>query len=228
MKVSTDACILGALAATQAVQLPIGARFLDIGTGTGLLSLFLAQQHPAKIDAVEVDEAAAAQAQTNFDTTTWTERLKLHTSSIQAFTASATQCYDLVICNPPFFENDLPSIKSNAQVARHSTQLSLKELLYCITQLLKPNGFCYLLLPIKRQTELEKLLAVHQLKSAAIAIQYDSGKAAKLAVFVISQSQPEPSQASVIIKTESGNYTAEFKSLLAPFYLPTLFETVNQ
>ena len=143
MKVCTDACLLGAFAANR---LPLTVhRLLDIGTGTGLLSLMLAQRNlNAVIDAVEIDEAAAEQAKENFNNSPWKERLNVHNEPIQKFAKSINKKYDVIICNPPFFENDLKSNDNQRNLALHSAALSLEELISIVGFLLEKNWKLFL------------------------------------------------------------------------------------
>ncbi|HAA17064.1 MAG TPA: methyltransferase [Cytophagales bacterium] len=142
MKVTTDACVFGALAEAIAPQ-----RILDIGTGTGLLSLMLAQRYHAPIDAVELDEAAAQQASQNFRLSPWSSNLHLHQGAIQEFTPSTS--YDLIVTNPPFFGNQLPSQNPEKRNAWHQTTLGSRELAEAISRLLSKEGKGWVLLPPK-------------------------------------------------------------------------------
>ncbi|MEM8894752.1 MAG: methyltransferase [Bacteroidota bacterium] len=120
MKVTTEGCILGAWARFNQPK-----RILDIGTGTGLLSLMLAQRYPTGIiDAVELDEKAAQQAKQNFRKSPWSSKLTAHHCCIKDFEAVNGRCYDLIICNPPFFKNDLKSTNSQKAKAIHNDNLS--------------------------------------------------------------------------------------------------------
>ncbi|MGN6568280.1 MAG: tRNA1(Val) (adenine(37)-N6)-methyltransferase, partial [Flavipsychrobacter sp.] len=124
MKVSTDACIQGAWT-------PIHdhvRHVLDIGTGTGLLSLMLAQRDPRMhIDAVELDEQAATQAKENIVSSPFSERIDIIHGDAKEY--QANQQYDLIICNPPFFQNSLLGDNSKRNTARHTLSFSYEDLL---------------------------------------------------------------------------------------------------
>src|SRR5689334_11682345 len=125
MKVCTDACLFGAWTASAITneQLPAGL-ILDIGAGTGLLSLMLGQQlNNSIIHAIEIDAVAAQQAGDNFAASSWSEQLHVYNTAIQSF--SPAQQYDFIITNPPFFQNDLASPNAQRNLALHSHQLSL-------------------------------------------------------------------------------------------------------
>lgn len=141
MKVCTDACIQGAF---TAAHLPGVPRLLDIGTGTGLLSLMLAQQSAAAIDAIELDEQAALQAAHNFSISPWRDRLKVIQQDVREF---SSERYPFVITNPPFYENDLKSNNDKRNAAMHAVSLSYEALLDAISRLLASDGSFSVLLP---------------------------------------------------------------------------------
>jgi len=141
MKVCTDACVFGAWAEVAGAN-----RILDIGTGTGLLSLMAAQRNPeARIDGVEIDADACEQTRQNFEASPFHERLKVYHSSIQDFTPDFS--YDAIICNPPFFQNDLKSPDPKVNKAHHAATLNLQELFASVDRLLSAEGQFHLLLP---------------------------------------------------------------------------------
>ncbi|HMI78726.1 MAG TPA: methyltransferase, partial [Ferruginibacter sp.] len=146
MKVCTDACLFGSLIANGQL---LPAHCLDIGTGTGLLSLMYAQKDPlAIIDAVEIDEAVAGQAKENFAASPWAGRLNIFNTDILAL--HPPEKYDLIFSNPPFFEDDLRSPDEFKNSAKHDTTLDLKQLLQVVDTNLTNEGSFAVLLPYHR------------------------------------------------------------------------------
>lgn len=161
MKVTTDACLFGAWVAKKMSEKNWkGKKLLDIGTGSGLLSLMIAQQNNLCIDAVEIDALAAEQASGNFSSSPFGNNLKIIHSDILDF---KQKDYDCIVSNPPFYEAELTSPKQEKNVAHHSRQLKWKELISIINQKLTHDGTFFLLLPFKRKKEMEILLETHQL-----------------------------------------------------------------
>lgn len=147
MKVSTDACIQGAWAAAEFAKIKKPeARVLDIGTGTGLLTLMMAQAlRDAQFDAIEINKDAYEQAVYNFEISDWKRNLNAIHTSLSDFTASSGNIakYDFIICNPPFFQNHLESQSKARNDARHSQSLSKEALANAVVELLKEEGiFC--------------------------------------------------------------------------------------
>jgi len=144
MKIGTDSVLLGCLAEVEHAQ-----KILDIGTGTGLLALMCAQRSDAVIDAVEIDEQAATEAWVNFTASKWNNRLNLHHQSLQNYTQTCTQLYDVIISNPPYFvKNSNFSIEDEQRSkARHDADLPLNVLAQHVVTLLKDKGSFWLILP---------------------------------------------------------------------------------
>jgi len=142
MKVGTDGALLGAWAdVRQATQI------LDIGTGTGLIALMLAQRasESITIDAVEIDDAAYADAQENIAASPWHDRVHLHHTAIQNFNPSTK--FDLIVTNPPYFQKSYKPLTAQRETARHTEQLTFDEVLNITEKLLAPNGKLNLILP---------------------------------------------------------------------------------
>jgi tRNA1Val (adenine37-N6)-methyltransferase len=143
MKVNTDGVLLGAWAAiNQAVSA------LDVGTGTGVIALMLAQRNPhIRIDAVEKDKASAQQALENIRHSHWPHRITVFQESFQRFARQCTAQYDLIISNPPYFVNALPSPFETRTRARHTEELTHEELIFYTQKLLTPHGALCVILP---------------------------------------------------------------------------------
>ena len=142
MKVTLDACVLGAMADVEESQ-----RILDIGAGTGLLSLMTAQRSSARIDAVEIDQQAALQAQENFSNSPWAERLNVIHAPVQELPVTS-EGYDTIITNPPFFENELKAPETRRNQARHTDTLYFEDLVTSIQKHLSDKGRAWVLLPV--------------------------------------------------------------------------------
>lgn len=142
MKVCTDAVLFGAMAPVNR-----GDQVLDIGAGTGVLSLMAAQLGAAHVTAVELTPQSYEEARINFNNSPWADHLNVVHQDIQGFAGSASCQYDLIICNPPFFENHSKTANSLRKVARHNDQLPFGDLIKSADRLLSDQGLFYLLLP---------------------------------------------------------------------------------
>lgn len=141
MKVCTDSCLFGAL-----IEAPNAKRALDIGTGTGLLSLMVAQRYPAlNIDAVEIDAGAVQDATENVMGSPFSSRIKVYHQDIKDFVPK--EKYEVIFCNPPFYENRLSSPDPKKNLAHHASLLKWKEVSECAKNLLTEDGKLWLLLP---------------------------------------------------------------------------------
>ena len=221
MKVCTDACLFGALVANcnPDSYRESTANCLDIGTGTGLLSLMLAQKNSSvKIDAVEIDALAAEQAKENVAASPWADRINIFNEDILSFDPGKQ--YDCIISNPPFFEDDLQSPDDSKNKAKHNTSLSLIQLIQVIDKHLAADGFFAVLLPYHRVeyfiTEATK--AGFHLYKQILAKQTMKHKFFRGILF-FSRKEKEFENREIIIKDTNQNYTAEFSALLKDYYL---------
>ena len=215
LKVCTDACLFGAWVAAH-VKEDAPSSILDIGTGTGLLSLLLAQKLPAaQIDAVEIDAAAAAQASSNALATGW--NIKVHNTAIENFSGAR---YQHIISNPPFFSNDLKSDDALRNAAMHSTTLTLASLFTCVVNLLENGGSFSVLIPYARATELEKLAAQFGLTIFKKAIVHQTNTHEPFrAMYILSNTSTSPTEVEQIIIKENEQYSAGFTAYLKDYYL---------
>jgi len=217
MKVSLDACVFGALCETDKAK-----RILDIGTGTGLLSLMMAQRSHAHIDAIELDEQAAQQAIQNIESSPFSKQVRVHTANIKQF--KGAKKYDLVVCNPPFFSDHLKGPNTQRNQARHNDGLSFMELNGSIIEHLHENGRAWILLPC---SEFENFMA----NARQLGLQLDqkwllSSRPQKVPHRVIfslahtsSQISMEPANTLCVHSEHGPEYTQAFKSLLKHYYL---------
>lgn len=218
MKVCTDACLFGAwIANLIKVENYKIDNALDVGTGTGLLALMLAQKLNANIDAVEIDEDAAVQANENFERSKYKERLRLIQGDIKDLTVA--DAYDLIISNPPFFENDLKSHKQNRNLALHSEALGFDELLSAAKKALRSNGFFAVLLPYSRAKEFIELAEEQQLFLQMETLVKQTEKHSYFrSMFLFSDTRSTIKRSEVIIKVEN-NYSEDFNNFLKDYYL---------
>jgi len=142
MKVGTDGVLLGAWTDCENAT-----SVLDIGTGTALISLMIAQRSTANIDAVEIDDEACRQATENIGKSPWKDRVEVFNQSFQDFTKSTEKKYDLIVSNPPYFQNSLFTPDKKRTNARHNSNLKLEDLIQGSVKLLSENGALSIILP---------------------------------------------------------------------------------
>jgi len=216
MKITTDACIQGAWTPFSAGV----TRVLDIGAGTGILSLMLAQRKPdIVIDAVEFDHEAAMQAVENVRASAWNERINILEGDIRNYIAPAR--YDLIISNPPFFNNSLLSGKANKNLARHTLSLSYSDLLQAIDNNLNQGGYASIMLPYTEYLKWKDGLDENNwYESGRLFIRHREEAVIKRVVTLFGKTwNPEIKEDTLIIKGNENLYTPEFTDLLSPFYL---------
>ena len=215
MKVCTDSCLFGAWIKIDDKVKSI----LDIGTGTGLLSLMLAQRFAADIHAVEIDENAHEQATQNIKSSPWHERISLEHGDIRNLPVSRK--YDLIVCNPPFYQNDMHSFQQEEKIAKHSLHLSFSDLITAINDHLKKDAEFAILLPYSRKEEFEKvahLHGYHPTQTISIRQTPDHNFFRFAGVFKRNSSK-ECIHEEMTIKDENGDYSHHAIQLLKPYYL---------
>jgi tRNA1Val (adenine37-N6)-methyltransferase len=216
MKVCTDACILGAWFANK---VPANSKILDIGSGSGLLMMMLAQKNDSEIHGIEIDLPSFNQLKENIDHSKWKDKLTAFSSDVRTFLFPGQ--YDFIISNPPFFENDLQSEQDNLNIAKHSKSLTLEELVQVIERNLTRDGSFGVLLPYHRLdyfTDLcnrngfwlsEQLLvkqsAAHNYFRAILHFRRQAGSFSP--------------RHELVIQDEKNKYTPEFVELLKDYYL---------
>ncbi|WP_340112239.1 tRNA1(Val) (adenine(37)-N6)-methyltransferase [Maribellus mangrovi] len=154
MKVGVDGVLLGAWTDVQNCS-----RILDVGTGTGLIALMLAQRSNAQITAVEIEKNAADEAAENISVSPWKERVEVRNSSFQEFAASTDEKFDLIVSNPPFFSKSLPASNTERSLARHNHALSFTDLIQLSSKLLSTEGRISVVLPVNAFGEISEIAA---------------------------------------------------------------------
>ncbi|WP_166837319.1 tRNA1(Val) (adenine(37)-N6)-methyltransferase [Rheinheimera pleomorphica] len=216
MKVGTDGLLLGAFA-----PLPEpGGAILDIGAGSGLISLMLAQRSLAAnaIDAIELDSAAAAQAMLNVANSPWPTAIQLIKGDI--LTYHSAKRYRLIVSNPPFFQQSLlPKDKKRSQ-ARHTDSLPLAALLTKAGELLHAEGIFSLILPLaEAEAMLQQALAQGWYLARRCEVRSKANKPVQRLLLSLSKQRQKAANSSLIIHQADGGYSAEYKALLQDFYL---------
>ncbi|MBL3658112.1 tRNA1(Val) (adenine(37)-N6)-methyltransferase [Fulvivirga sediminis] len=218
MKVGTDGVLLGAWATVDAPE-----KVLDIGTGTGLIALMIAQRcNQCKIEAIDVSEAAAAEASMNFQVSPWSDRLSSKTISIQELSNKKERhYYDLIISNPPYFEQGGTKAQSEGrQQARHNHTLSQEELLNSVNHLLTPQGKFSVILPYQ-----EGLSLIEKSNDFELFINRKTGffskerKPQERWLLEFSKVKKAPIEDSLIHYTPSNEWTTPYKLLTKDFYI---------
>ena len=222
MKVTTDGCLFGAWVAEQVKsENKEVKKLLDIGTGTGLLSLMVAQKTNFLIDAIEIDNQAFEQAKENSNGSPWRERINIIHADAKEF--SFTKKFDVIISNPPFYENELRSGNSKKNKAHHDDGLLLNDLLAIIKKNLQPAGEFYLLIPYKRNEEIDTTIKDNNLTISHKLLARQSTQHNYFRVVIkgehLREKQNNYATTEIAIRNEKNEYTPEFIHLLKDYYL---------
>lgn len=216
-KVTTDSCILGAYA-----EFVHPERICDIGTGTGILALMMAQKFStALIDAVEMDTQSAEEAKENVRSSPWNDRITVYTNSIQNFSETAEKIYDLVICNPPYFEDHVRSSDHRKNITRHNISLTLLELASSINRLLSKDGCFFTILPpasFRKFYASMRLLGFHLIEKLEIFVAPGKSLYRIIGGFK-RKTAGHQTVHHLYIYDARGEYTEIFKAYLKEFYL---------
>jgi len=217
MKVCTDACILGAWFAQKT---PAWSHVLDIGSGTGLLMLMLAQKHKGEIRGIELDLAAYRQLRDNIGQSPWSGMLKAFPGDVRSFSFPGK--FDFIITNPPFFEGDLPSASETSILAKHSKELTLGELLTVIDANLTPEGSFGILLPYHRTGWFAEQAVVRYgffLRESLMVRQTPGHGFFRSILYFSRHREASVPTNELTIQNSEGGYTADFVELMKDYYL---------
>ncbi len=217
MKVGTDGVLLGAWCNVESAR-----SVLDVGTGCGLIAIILAQRNAGcHIDAIEIDEASGRQAEENANKCPWSSRISVHRTSFQQFYDKEKKKYDLIVSNPPYFQNSLTNPNREKSVARHSGSLPMDELVAGIDKLLKENGRFCMIMPVT-----EALIFIDKAKESGMycrritSVLPNPGKPPKRYLMEFLKSEGEIVKTELILELDKRHkYSGEFKKLTGDFYL---------
>ncbi len=215
MKVTTDACLFGAWinAKLQSTE-----TLLDIGAGTGLLSLMLSQNRSVKVDAVEIESSCHEQLCQNIHDSPFSGSINPIHGDIKDW--ETTLPYETVVSNPPFYEKQLRSDQAGVNLARHSDELTLHALFTHAKRLMSNQGFFYVLMPFYRKTECLEMATAFELFPQSIAdVKQSPFHDPFRVMFEFSATIGNTESETITIKKNASDYADAFKVLLAPYYL---------
>lgn len=216
MKINTDGTLLGALADAHAPS-----SILDIGAGTGVVALMLAQRFPnAKVHAVEIEEKAAERSLMNFSNSPFSARLHLHPSSFQQFSIDYPfEKFDLIVSNPPFFINALKNIDEKKQTARHSDHNFFPELIDFVARHISSSGVCTLILPVDTANIVKDLVSKKGLFiSHVINVRSFALSEVHRQILSISRTQQTGQTGEFVIYSTQKEYSEQFVKHLKQFF----------
>lgn len=223
MKVGTDGVLLGAWASVNDEGGTINGeqRILDVGTGSGLIALMMAQRFPtAQIDAIDIDLDAVKQAQENFARSPWNNRLTCRQIALQKLADEKVQ-YDAIVSNPPYFVDSLKNPNKQRQTARHTDTLGYDELLIAAKRLLAEHGVLSLILPAEAEsTILAQAAKLNFFPTRLVHVYSKPGKPVKRILLELQKRNDQPCEEShFYIESESSPRSDEYTALTKEFYL---------
>lgn len=214
MKINTDGVLLAVLVKSLHPK-----RILDIGTGTGVLALMMAQRFSsAKIEAVEIDELASATAGRNFQLSVFNKQLSVHNKAIEQF--SSAEKFDLIISNPPFFVNDLKNAEEKKGIARHASEQFFEDLIKKVDALLSIDGCFWFILPQKQaEFMIDKAKELQLFVNKIVFLHSDETKPAFRHIICLGRADNDLIKEQFYIYESEKIYTKAYKELLKDFFL---------
>ncbi|HPF50006.1 MAG TPA: methyltransferase [Draconibacterium sp.] len=215
MKVGVDGVLLGAWADVSGAE-----RILDVGAGTGLIALMLAQRSKARITAIEIETLAAKEAQENLNDSPWLDRVEVLHSSFQEYAKSTTDKFDLIVSNPPYFSRASKAASDERTLARHNDSLRFEELIFYSSGLLNEKGSLAIIIPSEAFEELNKNAITHKLCLKRITqIRPKPSKKVNRALAQWSVIEQQAKIQELCIYEEGGSFTRDYIDLTRDFYL---------
>lgn len=218
MKIGTDGVLLGAWTPIENNPFSI----LDIGTGTGIIALMLAQRsHAEQIDALEIDEDAYEQAVDNFENSSWGDRLFCFHAGVDEFVEEPEDEYDLIVSNPPFYTEDYKTENSQRDLARFADALPFEDLIEAAALLLSENGIFSIIIPFKEEEKFMAIAKEYELHPFKITrVKGNPASEIKRSLLAFSRNESDTIlKDELIIETGRHIYTPEYIELTKDFYL---------
>ncbi|WP_430466888.1 tRNA1(Val) (adenine(37)-N6)-methyltransferase [Winogradskyella ouciana] len=217
MKIGTDGVLLGAW--TSVDHNPFNV--LDIGAGTGILSLMIAQRSNAEqIEAIEIDDDAFEQCAENFENSPWNDRLFCFHASLLEYIEAVDEKFDLIICNPPFYSEDYKTEDKARNLARFSDAMPMEHIIFAIINFLSENGIFSIVIPHKMEnTFIEEASLIGLFPNRILRVKGNPNSEIKRSLIEFSYSETATKISELIIETERHQYTEDYINLTKDFYL---------
>jgi tRNA1Val (adenine37-N6)-methyltransferase len=215
LKVGTDAVLLGAI-----TDCSFAKDILDIGTGSGIIALMLAQRSQAKIDAIEIDEKSFLAAKQNFLNSPWPERLSAIHDSFQYLCIKTSKTYDLIVSNPPFFSNSFKPSSESKQISKHNVSLDFKELVSGVAKLLNQKGKFNLIIPYSEKENFIQIAKTYGLHLNSILNIFPKAiKEPNRAILEFGYNKPpQTKSSSIVLRYPDNSYSEEYREFTKDFH----------
>jgi tRNA1Val (adenine37-N6)-methyltransferase len=216
-KVGTDGVLIGAWAEVSDAK-----NILDVGTGTGIIALMMAQKSHAQVDAIDIEQGSYEQAKENATYSVWANRIKVYHTTLQDFAKSVHKKYDVIITNPPYFVDSSKAPDEDRSHARHTDLLPFKELIRGVFSVLNTTGKFYIILPTKEALDFKMLAEKEDLYLVKLLrVKTKSTNDIEKRHMMLFKFNQEPfTEETISIENEGRhNYTNEYKKLTGDFYL---------
>jgi len=217
MKIGTDGVLLGAW--TSVNHKPFNV--LDIGAGTGILSLMIAQRSNAEqIEAIEIDDDAFEQCTENFENSPWNDRLFCFHASLFEYIEAVDQKFDLIICNPPFYSEDYKTKDKARNLARFSDAMPLEHIIFAVIHFLSDKGKFSIVIPYKEEeTVIEEASLISLFPNRILRVRGNATSEIKRSLIEFSYTEHPVKISELIIETDRHQYTQDYINLTKDFYL---------
>lgn len=217
MKVGTDAVLLGAIAGVHDAE-----KILDAGTGCGVIALAAAQRTEAEIHAIDIDRDSVKEAAQNFRNSPWQNRITVQEISFQHFAEKTSSAFDVVVSNPPFFQNALPSPVASRNIARHNQELSFQDFAKASKNVLKPDGEAWVIIPVSEShTFIRNMMHLGFRVFYQMHIYPKPNHAANRCIlgFASFTNDVIYEEFTLTIRNNDGSYSEDYKNITAEFYI---------